>query len=80
MSSVRGLASRFYTAEQFDAWAPAAYDHETWAGTIATLRPFVATLRDGVAGYADLQGSGDMERFFVSAGARPLRSAIRPGC
>ena len=65
-SSVHKLARDFYTPEQLNAWAPAAYDQEKWANKIATLRPFVATVEGRVVGYADLQDSGYIDHFFVS--------------
>src|SRR3546814_9315177 len=66
MSSVHGLARGFYTPEQLDAWAPVVHDKQDWANRIAALRPFVATIEDRVAGYADLQDSGYIDHFFVS--------------
>lgn len=67
MSSVHELACDFYTKEQLDAWAPPTYDEQHWADRIAALHPFVALVADRVAGYADLQGSGYIDQFFVSA-------------
>jgi len=65
-SSVRDLAGNFYTPEQINAWAPIAYDRQEWASKLARLRPFVAVSDGQVAGYADLQGSGYIDHFFVS--------------
>jgi putative acetyltransferase len=67
MSSVHNLARDFYTPEQLNAWAPAAYDQEKWRKRIASLRPFVATVEGRVVGYADLQDAGYIDHFFVSA-------------
>ena len=67
MSSVHSLASGFYTVEQLEAWAPATYDESEWARKLATLRPFVATVDDQAVAYADLQDSGYIDHFFVSA-------------
>lgn len=67
MSSVHGLARRFYTEEQIKAWAPVTHDEGQWADRIAALRPFVATVDGRVAGYADLQESGYIDHFFVAA-------------
>ena len=66
MSSVHTLASDFYTKEQLNAWAPAGYDKRKWASKMVDLRPFVATIDGRIAGYADLQGSGHIDHFFVS--------------
>lgn len=78
MSSVHTLASEFYTAEQLEAWAPAMYDASEWACKLATLRPFVAVVDEQPVGYADLQASGHIDHFFVSArfSARGVGSAL----
>jgi len=78
MSSVHELARGFYTPEQLDAWAPAVHDKQDWANRIAALRPFVATIEERVAGYADLQDSGYIDHFFVSGDfpARGVGSAL----
>lgn len=49
MSSVHGLARRFYTEEQIKAWAPVTHGQGQWADRIAALRPFVATVDGRVA-------------------------------
>ena len=78
MSSVHTLASGFYTVEQLEAWAPATYDESEWARKLAKLRPFVAVADDQPVGYADLQDSGYIDHFFVSArfSARGVGSAL----
>lgn len=78
MSSVHTLARDFYTKEQLNAWAPAVYDKQKWTSKIAALRPFVATVEDRVAGYADLQDSGYIDHFFVSGdfSGRGIGSAL----
>jgi len=67
MSSVHGLAGRFYTPGQLDAWAPRVHDEGRWADKMRALRPFVAVVDARVAGYADLQDSGCIDHFFVAA-------------
>lgn len=78
VSSVHTLASGFYTVEQLEAWAPATYDESDWACKLATMRPFVAVADDQPVGYADLQDSGYIDHFFVSArfSARGVGSAL----
>ncbi|MGY0558507.1 MULTISPECIES: GNAT family N-acetyltransferase [unclassified Lysobacter] len=78
MSSVHTLACDFYTKEQLDAWAPAAYDQQKWISKITALRPFVATIEGRVVGYADLQASGYIDHFFVSgdSSGRGIGSAL----
>ena len=67
MSSIHELARGFYTEAQLDAWAPSRHDPQKWVDRISALRPFVATIDGQVAGYADLQASGHIDHFFVSA-------------
>lgn len=68
-SAIHGVAIRDYTPAQVDAWAPRAHDAADWAERMAGLRPVVAELDGVVAGYADLQDSGYIDHFFVSAAA-----------
>jgi putative acetyltransferase len=64
--AVHDIASRDYTPEQIDAWAPADIDPELWAAHMRALRPFVAEHEEEIAGYADLQTNGYIDHFFVS--------------
>lgn len=66
-SSVHTLASRHYTREQCEAWAPMQCDESTWVARIAHNRPFVAWMDDTIAGFADLQPDGYIDQFFVSS-------------
>ncbi|HGY1166332.1 TPA: GNAT family N-acetyltransferase [Citrobacter braakii] len=66
LSSVHNIASRDYTPEQIDAWAPADIDQELWASHMRTLRPFVVEIDGEIAGYADVQPNGYIDHFFVS--------------
>lgn len=67
VSSVRELARQHYTAEQIDAWAPARWDQAQWRQRLAGNQPFVAVVDGTIAGFADLQGSGYIDQFFVAA-------------
>jgi putative acetyltransferase len=66
-SSIRELASADYTPEQIEAWAPASFDPEVWAMRMQGIRPFVVELRGKLIAYADVQPTGYMDHFFVSA-------------
>jgi len=68
-SAIHEVAIRDYTPAQVDAWAPRSHDAADWAEHMADLRPIVAELDGVVAGYADLQDSGYIDHFFVSAAA-----------
>ncbi len=65
--AIHRVASRDYTAEQIDAWAPPEPDLEAWALKMRALQPFVAEADGVIAGYADLQASGYLDHFYVSA-------------
>jgi len=66
-SAVHRIAARDYTPEQLNAWAPPEPEHETWMLKMRALQPFVAEIDGVIAGYADLQSSGYIAHFFVSA-------------
>lgn len=66
-SAVHRIAARDYTPEQLNAWAPADPDREAWMLKMRALHPFVAEVDGVIAGYADLQASGYIVQFFVSA-------------
>lgn len=69
-SAIHGVASRDYSPEQIQAWAPADHDPVQWAVRMQTLRPFVAVMDGEIVAYADVQPSGYIDHFFVS-GDRP---------
>jgi putative acetyltransferase len=66
-SAVHDVASRDYTAEQIEAWAPASFDSEQWIDRMRAIRPFVVEDGDRIVAYADLQPTGYIDHFFVSA-------------
>jgi putative acetyltransferase len=65
-SSIRTIASRDYTPEQVEAWAPEDVDWAVWNTRIRGINPFVAVRDDEVVGYADVQANGYIDHFFVS--------------
>ncbi|MDR2332317.1 MAG: GNAT family N-acetyltransferase [Burkholderiaceae bacterium] len=65
-SAIHLVARRDYSAEQIWAWAPYGVDMQQWARRIRDINPFVAELSGELVGYADLQGRGYIEHFFVS--------------
>lgn len=77
-SSVHQRASRDYSPEQLEAWAPREYDPDWWNRRIHGNRPFVAEVDGRIAGYADLQDSGYIDQFFVAGGhtGRGVGSAL----
>lgn len=71
-SAVHLVASRNYTPQQIEAWAPRDLDASLWERRIRGINPFVAELDGTVVAYADVQASGYIDHFFVS-GAHPRR-------
>jgi putative acetyltransferase len=66
VSAVRELASKDYTPEQIEAWAPASFDREAWAKRLQSIRPFVVESNGRLVAYADVQPTGYIDHFFVS--------------
>jgi putative acetyltransferase len=66
-SAVRGLTTKDYSPEQVDAWASAGADPGLWARRMQEIRPFVVAHEGGIVAYADVQPSGYIDHFFVSA-------------
>jgi putative acetyltransferase len=64
---VHVTAARDYTPEQLAAWAPAEADLAAWAQRMWDIDPFVVEIGGVIAGYADVQATGDIDHFFVSA-------------
>jgi putative acetyltransferase len=71
-SAIHQVASRDYSPEQLEAWAPRDVDPEIWASRIRDINPFVVELDGRIVAYADLQQNGYIDHFFVS-GAHPGR-------
>lgn len=65
-SAVHEVASRDYTAQQIDAWAPRAYDAREWATRMRAIRPFVVERSGQIVAYADVQPDGYIDHFYVS--------------
>jgi putative acetyltransferase len=65
-TAIHLVASRDYTVEQVQAWAPLDLDVVLWRNKIREINPFVAELNGELVGYADVQSSGYIDHFFVS--------------
>ena len=66
-SAIRGIAIKDYTPEQVDAWAPESVDPALWANRMRGIAPFVVEHHGKLIAYADIQPSGYIDHFFVSA-------------
>jgi len=65
-TAIHLVASRHYTPEQIQAWAPQDLDATLWRDKIRSINPLVAELDGKLVGYADLQSNGYIDHFFVS--------------
>ena len=68
-SAIHQTAAADYTAEQLNAWAPIIPDPAQWALRMEGINPFVCEIDGRIVGYADLQPTGYIDHFFVSATA-----------
>jgi putative acetyltransferase len=64
--TVHRVNSRDYTPEQLRAWSPGEMDAARWA-TLADRYTIVAEYEGRVAGFADLESNGHIDRFFTHA-------------
>jgi putative acetyltransferase len=67
LSAIHGIAINDYTLEQVEAWAPKNLDPVLWADRMRGIAPFVAEIDGKLIAYADVQASGYIDHFFVSA-------------
>jgi putative acetyltransferase len=67
LSAIHGIASKDYSREQVKAWAPESVDPGLWADRMRGIAPFVMEHDGKPIAYADIQPSGYMDHFFVSA-------------
>ena len=65
-SAVRQTASRDYSREQIEAWAPEVFDRDVWTQRMRRIRPFVVEESGEIVAYADVQPDGYIDHFFVS--------------
>lgn len=56
-----------YTQEQVEAWAPVDRDLKAWAERFRGRHTFVAEVDNALAGFAELDPNGYIDRFYVSA-------------
>lgn len=57
---------RDYSAEQVNAWAPeSSLETEGWIKKWAKLPPFVAILDNEIVGFAELEGNGHIDCFYI---------------
>lgn len=64
-SAIHQTASRDYSPEQIQAWAPSE-PPESWTDRMRSLNPFVVEHQGEILAYADIQPSGYIDHFFVA--------------
>jgi len=67
LSAIHEIAVKDYTLEQVNAWAPSSLDPALWADRMRGIAPFVVEHGGKPIAYADVQGNGYIDHFFVSA-------------
>jgi putative acetyltransferase len=65
--TVRRINARDYSAEQIAAWASEDIDNDQWRDRFLGRFAVVAEAEGQIAGFAELEPDGHIDRFFVSA-------------
>lgn len=65
-TSIHEVASKDYSSEQIEAWAPSDFDMAAWADRVRKNQPFIAEIDGEVVGYADVRSDGHIDQFYVS--------------
>jgi putative acetyltransferase len=65
--TVRRVNARDYSAEQVLAWSSDEIDPAAWSARFAGRYVAVAEAEGQVVGFAELEGDGHIDRFYVSA-------------
>ncbi|WP_213003796.1 GNAT family N-acetyltransferase [Winogradskya consettensis] len=77
-AAVHGIASRDYTSEQIEAWAPPSLDEARWQERRSAANTYVACLDAAVVGFSDFIDDGLLDMLFVhpDAGGRGVARAL----
>jgi putative acetyltransferase len=77
-AAVHGTASRDYTPEQIQAWAPPSVDEARWQARRSAAHTYVACLDETVVGFSDFTDDGLLDMLFVhpDAGGRGVARAL----
>lgn len=63
--TVKTINSRDYLPPQIEAWAGEFPDPKKWSHRLASRKTFVAELAGEVVGFAELEGNGHIDAFYV---------------
>ncbi|MFA4937657.1 GNAT family N-acetyltransferase [Brevundimonas sp.] len=75
--SVRQVASRHYSPAQIDAWAPIAVNTAQWSERLERKPTFIAEYGSHIAGFSDLEPTGQIDMLFVHSEYQGLGIARR---
>lgn len=63
--TVHTVCARDYTPEQLDAWATGEVDLTAWDASFLAHRTLAAVEGETIVGFADMDGSGYLDRLYV---------------
>ena len=63
--TVHTVCARDYPPEQLDVWAPGEVDLAAWDASFLAHRTLVAVEGETIVGFADMDGSGYLDRLYV---------------
>ena len=63
--TVHAACAADYDSAQLEAWAPRAYNLETWRRRLKRMRPLVAELRGQIVGFCELEPDGYIGCFYI---------------
>ena len=63
--TVHAVCARDYAPEQLDAWATGEVDLAAWDASLLAHRTLVAVEGETIVGFADMDGSGYLDRLYV---------------
>ena len=63
--TVHAVCARDYTPEQLDAWATGEVDLAAWDASFLVHRTLAAVEGESIVGFADMDGSGYLDRLYV---------------
>lgn len=64
-ATVHTVCARDYTPEQLDAWATGEVDLTAWDASFLAHRTLAAVEGETIVGFADMDGSGYLDRLYV---------------
>ena len=63
--TVHAVCAQDYPPEQLDAWAPGEVDLAAWDASFLAHRTLAAVEGETIVGFADMDGSGYLDRLYV---------------